>query len=193
MKLYDFLSLTEKDYELTVWDEDYDIETYFYNITDAEDSWDMSMIELSKLLEIKSFHNNGVVVDLSKVIESHLTAIKQANLFTDCDIDAIMDCIGYAISGNVSEEWMEIFVNTLKNDYYFEAVEYCPYCDSEITYPMWDVTVKGYVVTCPHCGKEQFLCDECIHAEDELNKNSCACDWHETECGSQCFRGIAKD
>ena len=29
---------------------------------------------------------------------------------------------------------------------YFEAVEMCPFCESENTYPMWDVNTKGYTV-----------------------------------------------
>ena len=73
---------------------------------------------------------------------------------------------------------------------YFEAVEVCPHCEGENVYPMWDVNEKGFVVVCEHCGKEILLCDECIHHEDELNKNSCGCDWCETECGGKCFRGI---
>lgn len=193
MKLYNYLSLMEEGYELTVWDEDYDIESYFYNVTDVEDSWDKSMIELSKLLEVKKIHNNGAVVNLSKVIEAKLENLRKANLFIVCDIDSIMYDIEAIISGNVSEEWMEIFVNVLKYDYYFEAIETCPHCDGENIYPMWDVNVKGYIAICEYCGKEHFLCDECIHAEDGLNENSCACDWRKTECGGKCFRGVTRD
>lgn len=79
------------------------------------------------------------------------------------------------------------------NNDYFEAVEMCPHCDNENVYPMWDVNVKGYVAVCEHCGKEIFLCDECIHAEDELNSNCMGCDWRKTECGGKCFRGITND
>lgn len=75
-------------------------------------------------------------------------------------------------------------------DYYFEAVETCPHCDSENTYPMWDVSVKGYVAICKHCGKEIFLCDECMHAEDN---EGMSCDWCKTDCGGKCFRGMTKD
>lgn len=71
-------------------------------------------------------------------------------------------------------------------DNYFEAVEVCPHCDSENVYPMWDVKVNGYVAVCKHCGKQIMLCDECFHAEDNLNQN---CDWCATKCGGKCFRG----
>lgn len=81
----------------------------------------------------------------------------------------------------------------IMNNIYFEAVEICPHCMSENTYPIWDVNVKGFVAVCSYCGKEIFLCDECIHAEDGLNKNSCGCDWCKTEYGGKCFRGITRD
>ena len=193
MTLYDYLSLMEEGYELTVWDKDYDIESYFYNVIDAEDLWDNSMIELSKLLNVEEIHNNGVIVNLSKVIENHLEDLSKANLFIKCDIDLIMDDIERIISGYVSEEWMETFVNVLKENNYFEAVEVCEHCESENVYPMWDADIKGYMVKCQHCGKEIMLCDACIHAEDGLNKNSCGCDWHKTECGGKCFRGTTRD
>lgn len=74
------------------------------------------------------------------------------------------------------------------NNIYFEAVEICPHCMSENTYHMWDVNEKGFVAVCSCCGKEIFLCDECIHAEDGLNENSCGCDWHKTEMRWQVFQ-----
>lgn len=76
------------------------------------------------------------------------------------------------------------------NNDYFEAVEFCSYCETENTYPMWDVNVKGYVAICSHCGKEIMLCDECMHNEDNLLMS---CDWCKTECGGKCFRGTTKD
>ena len=192
MTLYDYLSLMEDGYEMTVWDDDYDIEVYFYNTTNVEDLWDKSMVELSKLLEVKKVCTNGVIVNLSKVIESHLEDLNKADLFIECDIDLIMNDIEAIISGNVSEEWMENFVNVLKT-YYYEAIETCPHCEEVNIYPMWDTNVRGYIAICEHCGKEIMLCDECMHAEDELNENGCRCDWHKTECGGKCFRGITRE
>ena len=81
----------------------------------------------------------------------------------------------------------------MDNNHYFESVEVCPHCESENIYPMWDTEVSGFVAVCKHCGKEIMLCDECIHARDGLNENACGCDWHKTECGGECFRGITKD
>lgn len=73
---------------------------------------------------------------------------------------------------------------------WFEAVEICPHCDCENTYPMWNTEVDGFVAVCRHCGKEIFLCDECRHMEDNPYMN---CDWCNTECGGKCHRGITKD
>ena len=82
----------------------------------------------------------------------------------------------------------EMEEETMDNNY-FEANEMCPHCECENSYPMWDVTVKGYIAICEHCGKEIFLCDECLNAEDN---EGMVCDWCPTKCGGKCFRGTTK-
>lgn len=72
---------------------------------------------------------------------------------------------------------------------YFEAIEVCPHCMSENIYEMWNTEKDGYVARCKHCGKEIFLCDECLHSEDNEEQK---CDWCETECGGKCFRGVTE-
>ena len=67
-----------------------------------------------------------------------------------------------------------------------EAVEVCPYCDSENIYRGWDTEKRGYVAVCHYCGREMFLCDECLHSEDNPHK---ICDWRECSWGSCCRRG----
>ena len=72
-----------------------------------------------------------------------------------------------------------------------EAVEMCPYCEAENCFPNYDVEASGYIVACPSCGKKIFLCDECVHAEDNPGR---MCDWHIIEKNngivtSGCFRG----
>ena len=64
--------------------------------------------------------------------------------------------------------------------FYTEAVEVCPHCMGENVYPNWDVEKQGYIAKCKHCNKQIFLCDECLHAEDNPWQK---CDWHETELG----------
>lgn len=116
MTLHDYLSFMEEGDELTVWDTDYITESYFYAHKHAEDSWDNSMIELSKLLTVKKIDNHGgVEVNLSEVIENHLENLKKADLFAykDIDTDYIMEDIDMILAGNVSESWLEKFVKAL--------------------------------------------------------------------------------
>ena len=63
-----------------------------------------------------------------------------------------------------------------------EAVEICPYCEQENYYPNWDTEKEGFIAKCSNCGKEIFLCDECLHAVDNPKL---ICDWNE----GKCFRG----
>ena len=113
MKLYEYLNLMPEGEELTVWDVDYDMETYFYGGKPA-DKWDKAMSDLSKLLTIEEIRNNGVTVNLSEIIENKLENLNKADLFIRCDIDSIMDDIDNILAGNVSENWMEQFVVALK-------------------------------------------------------------------------------
>lgn len=67
-----------------------------------------------------------------------------------------------------------------------EAIETCPHCCGENSYPNYDVKASGYVAICQHCREQIFLCDECLHADDNEERR---CDWHGTETGGECFRG----
>lgn len=114
MKLYDYLVTLEEGTELTVWDKEYDIESYFYNDEPDDDNWQTSMLELSKLLEVTEVKERGVIINLSDVIEKKLDELKEAELFRRCTTDSIMDNIEGILSGYVSEEWMKEFVDVLK-------------------------------------------------------------------------------
>lgn len=113
MKLYEYLDLMPEGEELTVWDKDYDMETYFYG-GNPGDKWDKAIYDLSKLLTVEEIRNNGVTVNLSEIIENKLENLDKADLFIRCDIDSIMDDIDNILAGNVSEDWMEQFVVVLK-------------------------------------------------------------------------------
>ena len=114
MTLYEYIRQTE-DWETTVFDKDYDTESYFYknDYNEELDSWDKSMEKLSKLLTVESISEHSVTVNLSELIESKMENLKEAELFRRTNIDAIMDDIDAIISGYVSEEWMEEFVDAL--------------------------------------------------------------------------------
>ena len=117
ISLYDFIQQS-KDWEITVFDKEYDVEVYFYKNEDGEeiDSWDESMIKLSKLLTVSEVFENGVVVDLYDVINNKLDVLEDKKLFKVTDIDLIMDEIATIISGNVHEAWMERFVDALSGN-----------------------------------------------------------------------------
>lgn len=115
MTLYEYLEKCEDGMEVTVWDVDYDIETYFYAGQNSDD-WDEAMMELARILEIKETNERGVTVNLSETIERKISQIEEAGLFVDCDVDSIMDSIEYILAGNVSEEWMVKFANAMKGE-----------------------------------------------------------------------------
>lgn len=115
MRLYDYMKLVADGEEIAVWDKEYDIETYFYG-TKKKDKWDNAISDLSKLLTIKEIRRSGVVVNLSDVIEKHIDKLEEADLFSICTVDTIMDSIENILSGYVSEKYLEKFVNCLKND-----------------------------------------------------------------------------
>lgn len=116
MTLYEYLQNTS-DWEITVWDKDYDMETYFYNENaNTEDAWDKAMLEFAKLLTITNFCSNGITVNMSEVIAKKLPELEKADLFIRCNITAIMDDIDNILAGYVSEEWLTEFVNVLRKE-----------------------------------------------------------------------------
>ena len=111
MTLYEYLQNTT-DFEITVWDKDYDIETYFYK-TDNKSAWDKANNDLAKLLTISQFSKDGLTVNLMEVIEKKLPQLEKADLFISCDICDIMDDMNNVLAGCVSEEWLTEFVRVL--------------------------------------------------------------------------------
>ena len=113
MTLYDYLELMPEGEELTVWDRDYDMETYFYGGKPG-DAWSETISDLSKLLTITEIRTGGVIVNLSSVIEMNIDEIREADLFHKCSIEQVMDSMESILAGNVSEAWMHEFVSVLK-------------------------------------------------------------------------------
>lgn len=115
MTLYEYMEKLEEGTEVAVIDNDYDVETYFYNDMNYEDEWDKSMIALSKILTISEvIDEERVSVNMSELIEKHIDELKQAELFIRCTLDEIMYDIEQILSGYVSEEWLKKFVDILK-------------------------------------------------------------------------------
>ena len=104
----------EKGTEITVVDKDYYMECYFYS-GEATDSWDKSLQELAKMLDIIEIKNNFVVeTNMSELIEKNINALEKADLFKECDVDSIMEDMDNILAGYVSERWMQNFVKVLK-------------------------------------------------------------------------------
>ncbi len=110
MKLYEYLQKSN-DWENTVFDKDYDLEVYFYKQDDSKDRWDVAMLNLAKLLEVTNVSKYGVTVNLSDLIESKIDKLDK--LFKVNEIDAIMYDMDNILAGNVSEKWLEKFVEEL--------------------------------------------------------------------------------
>lgn len=113
MTLYEYLKSREDGAEITVYDKEYDMETYFYNDV-PNDEWSLAMEDLSKLLTVTKIIEDSIEVNFSELIESKMDNIKKSDLFEECNIDEIMECLDYIIAGNVSEKWMCKFVEALK-------------------------------------------------------------------------------
>lgn len=103
-----------------------------------------------------------------------------------------MDYVLTRLASSLPELGIDVSIELEDECCYYEAVEVCPHCMSENVYPMWDTEVSGFVAVCKHCGKEIFLCDECLHTileDGEVHD----CDWCQTKCGGKCHRGETRD
>lgn len=114
MTLKEYLLQTSEGDEITVWDDTYDIEVYFYNQTG--DAWDNAMMDFADKLEVVNVSNNGVTVNMYEVIENNIDALEASDLFINPDVDSIMDDMENILAGYVSEEWLVKFVSCLNKD-----------------------------------------------------------------------------
>ena len=112
MTLKDYLLGCPEGEEITVWDRDWDMETYFYNQTN--DAWDRAMMNLASKLNVVDIRNDGVIVDLYDLIERNQLALEESGLFYDPDTDSIMEDMDNILAGYVSEAWLEKFVSCLR-------------------------------------------------------------------------------
>lgn len=125
MTLYEYIlddyAHTYNIKEYTVWDKDYDMESYFYgDMLEPDTVWDRAMQDIAHTVEVVETAklDNGrtaIVTNFSQVIGNSIEAINKAELFTfDVDIDDVMDRIMPILSGNVSERWMSDFSQCLR-------------------------------------------------------------------------------
>lgn len=78
-------------------------------------------------------------------------------------------------------------LDEIKENNLWGQTEVCPFCESESFHPFYDAEKRGYITKCSVCGREIFLCDACLHADD--NNQEQKCDWKETGRVCKCFRG----
>ena len=112
MTLAEYIIASNED-EITVTDEHYDMETYFYPF-DSYDRWNRLMQKFSEMLTVKEINHGTVVVNISEVINNKMESLKQADLFMRCSLDVVMSSIEEILAGNVSEKWFEKFVNAME-------------------------------------------------------------------------------
>ena len=96
MTLYEYIKSAPDGEEIAVHDQDYDMESYFYNDDVDGDVWQEDMLKLARLLIVKK-----------------LDKLEAANLFIRCNTNAIMNDIDNILAGYVSEEWLTRFVKVL--------------------------------------------------------------------------------
>ena len=114
MTLYDYISIRQGN-EFTVWDKDYDIETYFYkDIIRPTNDWDRAMAKIAHKIEVVDNDYLNVTTNLSEVIENNVKGNPMfSELFIENTTEAIMDDIEAIFSGYVSEQWLTDFANSL--------------------------------------------------------------------------------
>lgn len=113
MTLYEYIKSAPNGEEIVVHDQDYDMESYFYNDDADGDVWQADMLKLAKLLTIIESDGNHVTVDLSDLITKKLDKLETKNLFIRCNTNAIMNDMNNILAGYVSEDWITKFVEVL--------------------------------------------------------------------------------
>lgn len=120
MKLNEFLDVFSCDNEITVIDDTYDVEMYFYGgHPDYTDKFEVSTYKLANLLDVVKIDVTYdkqilVTVNLYELITEHAKELEKSELFRRSDIESIMDSMHAIISGYVDDEWMGKFVAILE-------------------------------------------------------------------------------
>lgn len=113
MTLYEYITLNPEGAEITIFDDTYDIETYFYNDINDDFEWQLAMMKIAGKLTVIGFRDNGVIVDLTEVIKRNINNGKFKDLFIRNNVDAIMYDIENIFAGCVSDNWLSEFADSL--------------------------------------------------------------------------------
>ena len=114
MNLLEFITKHENE-EITVWDKDYDMETYFYT-NEETDYWDKAINKIASKLEVIEYDDEEftATVNLYEIIEKNIDNFKQAELFCSYDIEDIMEDMESIFAGGVTEKWLVKFADAIE-------------------------------------------------------------------------------
>ena len=114
MTLYEYLKSREDGAEITAYDKEYDMVSYFYNDV-PDDKWSLTMEDLTKLVTVTNIDVDNIVeVDFSGLIERKMHNITEAGLFITNDVESVMMNLHEILAGHVSSTWLRKFVEALK-------------------------------------------------------------------------------
>ena len=118
MKLSEYLATCDSSTEVTVWDDVYDMETYFYN-DPVNDDFDKAVsliaqcVDVVDIVEIAQIGLNGVTVDFWGAIEKSRQALIDSGFYPEgSSTENLMNDVAPILAGNLSEastlEWAQI-------------------------------------------------------------------------------------
>lgn len=152
-----------QDFSFNIWTDD-DGSSLAHDIFEYYENFDVSS-EASLWLDCTGHGMNGAPYDMKDVYE---------------DMEACAEMV----------KELYLYAEKMK-EHTYDIVECCPHCENENVYEMPNDSkyIKSrFMAVCKCCGKTIFLCDECIHCEDNPFGD---CDWKECDGnGGCCKRGM---
>ena len=117
MKLSEYLATCDSSTEVTVWDDVYDMEMYFYNAP-VDDDFDKAVSLIAQCVNIVEISENGVTVDFWGAIEQSRQALIDNGFYPEgSSTEYLMHDVDLILAGNLSEkttlEWAQIIYNSV--------------------------------------------------------------------------------
>ena len=108
----------EKEVEVTILDEEYDLGTTFYYIEKTKDEYEKFMKYLSENIVVKEiWKDNTLIVGLNEFVNNHIKEI--SNVFGKQTAEVHIENLIKMIDGNVTESCYEDFNKEFKTNYQF--------------------------------------------------------------------------
>lgn len=118
MKLSEYLVHCKDGAEVTVFDKEYDMETYFYN-DPIEEDFDKAVSLIAQCVDVvELYENDGVTVDFWGVIEKARQALIDSGFYPEgSSTEYLMNDVAPILAGNLSEastlEWAQIIYKSV--------------------------------------------------------------------------------